>query len=265
MVFSRLLVLGISLILLGFQGHSLARDIPLPAAQAFGFKRVIGPDGVIISFDIAKGYHLYLERLKIKPGSEAVVLGPVILPEGELVSDPTMGHTRIIRGHVDINVPFLSLPQPPEYGSLQVTYQGCQDAGSCYPPQREAIPLEGVRVSSSAQATPPSECEARSDPDTAGSASEECQIVATLKTESLLSTGLSFLGMGILLAFTPCIFPMIPILSGLIAGQGSRSTPGAHSASRWPMFWRPPSPIPCLGFSPDFLVTIFRPHCRTRR
>ena len=225
MVFSRLLILGISLILLGFHGHSLARDTPLPAAQAFGFKRAIGPDGVTISFDIEKGYHLYLERLKIQPGSEAVVLGPVILPEGEIVSDPTMGHTRIVRGHVDINVPFLRLPQPPESGSLQVAYQGCQDAGSCYPPQREVIPLEGVSVSPSAQATPPSECEARSDPEAAGSASEECQIVATLKTASLLSTGLSFLGMGILLAFTPCIFPMIPILSGLIAGQGSKIDP----------------------------------------
>lgn len=138
MVFSRLLILSVFLILLGFQGHTLARDTPLPAAQAFGYKRVVGADGVKISFDIEKGYHLYLERLKIQPGSEAVVLGPVILPEGEIVSDPTMGHTRIVRGHTEINVPFLSLPQPPEIGTLQVAYQGCQDAGSCYPPPTRA-------------------------------------------------------------------------------------------------------------------------------
>jgi len=222
MALSRLLTLGASLILLGFTSHLLARDTPLPVAQAFGFKRVVGPDGVRISFDIEKGYHLYLERLKIQPGSEAVVLGAIVLPEGEIVADPTMGHTRVVRGHTDIDVPFLSLPVAPEIGTLLVSYQGCQDAGSCYPPQREVISLEGVNVSASVHATPISECDARGLPEEGGSTSDECQIVAALKTENLITTGLSFLGMGILLAFTPCIFPMIPILSGLIAGQGSK-------------------------------------------
>lgn len=222
MAFSRLLVPILTLILALSAAHSLARDNPLPAAQAFGFKWVIGPDGVKIAFDIEKGYHLYLERLKLQPGSPAVVLGKIALPEGEIVNDPTMGHTRVVRGHTEISVPFLALPSPPETGSLLVSYQGCQDAGSCYPPQREVISLEGVNASPQVVASAISECDARGLPDDNGITSDECQIVSRLKSENLLSTGLSFLGMGILLAFTPCIFPMIPILSGLIAGQGTK-------------------------------------------
>ena len=222
MAFFRLLILGVYLFLIGFAGHSLARDTPLPAAQAFGFKRIVGTHGVKITFDIEKGYHLYLERLKLQPGSDAVILGPIILPEGEIVSDPTMGHTRVVRGHAEIDVPFLALPVPPETGTLLVSYQGCQDEGSCYPPQREVIALDGVKISPSISPRTASECDARGLPEASEAPSDECQIVAALKTENLWTTGLSFLGMGILLAFTPCIFPMIPILSGLIAGQGSK-------------------------------------------
>ncbi|MEY4683838.1 MAG: hypothetical protein RLZ25_297 [Pseudomonadota bacterium] len=225
MALSRLIFFSITLILGGFADNIPARETPLPAAQAFGFKSSVGPDGVKISFDIEKGYHLYLERLKIQPGSDAVVLGAITMPEGEIVVDPTMGHTRVARGHQDIQIPLLSLPRPPDAGTLKVSYQGCQDAGSCYPPQREIISLQGAGLSPSLVKTQGSECDAQSFADESGARSEQCQIVDALKSENLISTGLSFLGMGILLAFTPCIFPMIPILSGLIAGHGSKINP----------------------------------------
>lgn len=208
-------------LLINFPAASFARDTPLPAAQAFGFKSTVNSEGVTLLFDIQKGYHLYLERLKFQPGSNAVTLDVIDLPEGERVNDPSLGNTRIARGHQEIKIRFLALPAAPEVGTLKVTYQGCQDEGSCYPPQHETLSLEGVGVSS-APPRPLSECDARGIPEDTGARSKQCQIVDALKAESFLSTGLSFLGMGILLAFTPCIFPMIPILSGLIAGQGSR-------------------------------------------
>ena len=208
-------------LLINFPAASFARDTPLPAAQAFGFKSTVNSEGVTLLFDIQKGYHLYLERLKFQPGSNAVTLDAIDLPEGERVNDPSLGNTRIARGHQEIKIRFLALPAAPEVGTLKVTYQGCQDEGSCYPPQHETLSLEGVGVSS-APPRPLSECDARGIPEDTGARSKQCQIVDALKAESFLSTGLSFLGMGILLAFTPCIFPMIPILSGLIAGQGSR-------------------------------------------
>jgi thioredoxin:protein disulfide reductase len=210
---------------INFPAASFARDTPLPAAQAFGFKSAFGPEGVTITFDIEKGYHLYLERLKFQPGSDSVVLGTIAIPEGEMEDDPTLGHTRVARGHQEIRIPLASLPKPPEVGTLKVSYQGCQDAGSCYPPQKEILSLENVGVTAPQNATTLSECDASGIPEAADSRSEQCQIVDTLKNESFLSTGISFLGMGILLAFTPCIFPMIPILSGLIAGQGSKIDP----------------------------------------
>lgn len=208
-------------LLINFPAASFARDTPLPAAQAFGFKSSVNSEGVTLLFDIQKGYHLYLERLKFQPGSNAVTLDVIDLPEGERVNDPSLGNTRIARGHQEIKIRFLALPAAPEVGTLKVTYQGCQDEGSCYPPQHETLSLEGVGVSS-APPRPLSECDARGIREDTGARSKQCQIVDALKAESFLSTGLSFLGMGILLAFTPCIFPMIPILSGLIAGQGSR-------------------------------------------
>ena len=208
-------------LLINFPAASFARDTPLPAAQAFGFKSTVNSEGVTLLFDIQKGYHLYLERLKFQPGSNAVTLDAIDLPEGERVNDPSLGNTRIARGHQEIKIRFLALPAAPEVGTLKVTYQGCQDEGSCYPPQHETLSLEGVGASS-APPRPLSECDARGIPEDTGARSKQCQIVDALKAESFLSTGLSFLGMGILLAFTPCIFPMIPILSGLIAGQGSR-------------------------------------------
>jgi len=225
MALSRLFALVIPSVLLTFAAIGFARETPLPAAQAFGYKSAVGPHGVTITFDIEKGYHLYLERLKFQPGSDAVVLGAIAMPEGEIVVDPTMGHTRVARGHQEIQIPFVALPKPPEVGTLNVAFQGCQDEGSCYPPQRESISLKDAGISPSLSATPISECDARGLPEPAESRSEQCQIVDRLKSEDFLSTGLSFLGMGLLLAFTPCIFPMIPILSGLIAGQGSKLDP----------------------------------------
>jgi thiol:disulfide interchange protein DsbD len=225
MALTRLLLIGISLIFLSQSQLSVAREIPLPASAAFGFQSVIDHDGVKISFDIQKGYHLYLERLKIQPGSDAVVLGAFAMPEGEILVDPTMGHTIVARGHQEIRIPLLALPKPPEIGTLKVSYQGCQEAGSCYPPQRELISLVGAGPLPSMTPIKDSECDARALPDAPGARSEQCQIVDALKTETFFTTGLSFLGMGLLLAFTPCIFPMIPILSGLIAGQGTHINP----------------------------------------
>lgn len=225
MVLSRLFALVLSGILLNFACPAIAREIPLPAAQAFGFKSSVGNDGVTITFDIEKGYHLYLERLKFQPGTDAVVLGTIAMPEGEIVADPTMGHTRVARGHQEIRIPLIALPKPPEVGTLMVSFQGCQDAGSCYPPQRETVSLETAGRAPSVSATPISECDLRGLSAEADARSQQCQIVDHLKNENFITTGISFLGMGILLAFTPCIFPMIPILSGLIAGHGSSIGP----------------------------------------
>lgn len=225
MALYRLPLLVFLFVTLNFSGVSTAHELPLPVKEAFGFKSEVNGQRVRLTFDIQSGYHLYLERLKIQPGIEGVELGSIQMPEGDLVADPIMGHTRVARGHQEIQIPILALPTPPLVGSVKVTYQGCQDAGSCYPPQHELLELEGAGLSPSMKATPVSECEARGLPDESEPRSEQCQIVDALKAETFLSSGLSFLGMGILLAFTPCIFPMIPILSGLIAGQGSKINP----------------------------------------
>lgn len=211
---------------------SLGRDVPLPTDQAFGYQSQINQDGVHILFKVAPGYHLYLQRLKIAKGSDGVEVGVPLIPEGEWTDDPAMGKTRVLRGSLDIKVPITALPTPPAPALLQVKYQGCQDEGSCYPPQNVMVDVSSAPITSDKGPIIASECEARGIAGESELRSEQCRIVDALKQEDFFSTGLSFLGMGLLLAFTPCIFPMIPILSGLIAGQGQKiSTKRAFTLS----------------------------------
>ena len=204
---------------------TFGREAPLPIDRAFGYHTEVTANGLHVLFDIAEGYHLYLKRFKAEAAHEEVLIAAPIIPEGVMVDDPMMGKTEIIRGHVDIRVPILKLPNDPLNARIRIVYQGCQDEGSCYPPQRDIVDIHEAGLSDAKNAASVTECDNPSEGDAKDGRSEQCKIVDALKKESLLSTGLSFLGMGLLLAFTPCIFPMIPILSGLIAGHGKKIDP----------------------------------------
>ena len=223
-------LIGLIFTLVGLLGPlvAAARENPLPKDQAFhGGARLEGSQ-VVIAFDVAEGYHLYKARFKFTPSPKDVALGTAILPQGLLELDPEMGETEVYRGHVEIRVPVLSAALP-EASFLDVTYQGCQDGGSCYPPMHLKVDLKGIdppRGLSSGHEPPVNECSASSPEGFLNPppASEQCRIAEALKKDSLWLTAASFLGMGLLLAFTPCIFPMIPILSGIIVGHGQRLT-----------------------------------------
>lgn len=219
---------------LGFTSDAVAL---LPADQAFGVSAEMADDQKVrLKFEVAKGYYLYRDKIKVEAkGPKGLSLGSLVLPEGEAKNDPEFGLVQVFHhpfvASLTVNLERQRVPQP---FSLEISFQGCADRGVCYPPMKSIQRVDpSVIVPESSPAPAPSFAiseGSRSNECVVGPPrgfveenpiSEQCGIVERLQRESLWVTALSFLGMGLLLAFTPCIFPMIPILSGLIVGHGA--------------------------------------------
>jgi thiol:disulfide interchange protein DsbD len=143
-------------------------------------------------------------------------VGEPSFPIGHSKHDANFGDVEIYRDHLDVEV--LVQRQEPKLNKLmlEVTFQGCADVGVCYMPIQKTVALDLSDESFSWWGV-------TSTPDqVAPFISEQNRIAASLKTGSVWLIMLSFLGFGLLLAFTPCIFPMLPILSGIVVGQGSK-------------------------------------------
>jgi thiol:disulfide interchange protein DsbD len=190
----------------------------LPPEQAFRFSvEPAGPDQVRLHWTIAEGYYLYRDRIKLSGESQLVKLGAVQLPKGLPHQDDYFGAQEIYRDSLTATVPYTRASPAPGRLALKVSYQGCADKGLCYPPQvRELdleIPAAGAGAVSGGSA------------GSAAPASEQDRLALLIREGNLLLVVASFFGFGLLLAFTPCVLPMVPILSGIIAGDGDRVTP----------------------------------------
>jgi len=185
----------------------------LPPEEAFAFSaRVIDAGAIEVRFMIAEGYYLYRERLTFAAeGNPAVHLGAAELPPGAKHRDEFFGDVQTYRKEVRVRVPV----QGTGAFDLKVVSQGCADAGVCYVPMeskaRLVLAAAGPGFSEGAGA-------AQGEPRLSIFASDV--EIARLFEGNLGLVLASFLGFGLLLAFTPCMLPMIPILSGIIAGEG---------------------------------------------
>jgi thiol:disulfide interchange protein DsbD len=181
---------------------------------AFALSHKLNDQQLALSWNIAKGYYLYQDRLKIngKP------IDKNLLPKAELKNDPVFGDVMIYKYHVDANIPRKDLS-----GDVKIEWQGCADAGLCYPPQKLTINLPATSI---ATPTPiiDNQPQANSVKESTQPLSETDQIAGMLANDSAWITIAFFFGIGLLLAFTPCVFPMIPILSSIIVGQGTKIT-----------------------------------------
>jgi thioredoxin:protein disulfide reductase len=189
----------------------------LPADQVFHVTATAaGAHAIRLDWWIRNGYYLYRTRLKV--GADGgVAVGPLQLPTGLIKMDPYFGREEIYRNAVSGTV---SVPGQAHALSLQVTYQGCADAGLCYPPITKilavALPPAGAAAAGSG-----------GSPDTSGSAlSDQQGYASAARSGSLLAMIAAFYGAGLLLAFTGCVYPTIPILSAIIVGQGRKVTTG---------------------------------------
>lgn len=194
-------------------GLSVHQSDLLPAEQAFQFlAEVKDANTIAVSWRIAEGYYLYREKFKFELlDSPGVRLGDINPPHGEPKEDEAFGRVELFHDEVAFELPLLREQAGTSTLYLKAHFQGCAERGVCYPPMEQTVTLE--LPASSAATTKPSAA-------AAAVPSEQDRIAHALHGSSLWLTVLSFLGFGLLLAFTPCYFPMIPILSGIIVGGG---------------------------------------------
>ncbi|WP_455380628.1 protein-disulfide reductase DsbD [Acidihalobacter prosperus] len=197
--------------------------------QAFKFSLQTGPNGNLIAhWYITPGYHLYRDQIKFKlEKGKGLSLGKIRLPHGKSVNLPVLGQTLVYDHPFSVQLPVKRTSEATQKGTLQVRYQGCADKGICYAPITKQVaftlkPGQGAGSTANHVKTqgsgPPN-----SQGSSLSSTNEQDKLAYFLLHKPLwMSLGLFFL-LGLGLAFTPCIFPLFPILSGIIIGQ--RETP----------------------------------------
>lgn len=166
-----------------------------------------------ISYEIAKGYYLYRDKFRFRVDGETVTLGTPTFPKGKEHDDENFGKVEVYYKTVAIRVPVERMSSGPLPLKLNVTSQGCADAGVCYPPQTQPLSVELPDPASAPVASA-----APADGDESG------KIADTLKNAGFWTSLAFFFIAGLGLSLTPCVFPMIPILSGIIAGQGHKNS-----------------------------------------
>ncbi len=218
---------------LGF-GNGLFSDPEfLPVDQAFRFNSTLSDDQLILSWDIEDGYYLYKERFKFSIDETKASLGTESYStQGDLKDDPNFGQVTVFHSNVVITLPVKNaqLSELP----VQITYQGCADAGLCYPPQtKEALFIKASSSNGSTLAPKsPADPSARSFNESQSADYNSANgIFSFIQSASLPAIiGIFFL-LGVGLTFTPCVFPMIPIISSIIAGQKNPTAMKSFSLS----------------------------------
>ena len=202
--------------------------------EAFQFNFDQTENTVNISFDIAPGYYLYRHQFKFK--TERASIAEVVLPVGKDHEDEFFGVQQIFTDNLNFTINVESTEENP---IITVRYQGCAEKGLCYSPTKKTIYLKTFssntsdvlaaittnnNASSDNKADLASEnLNTRSETKTTNQ-SEQHQLADMLKQDSLWLTLVAFFIGGLLLSFTPCVFPMYPILTGIIVGQGNQLT-----------------------------------------
>lgn len=179
--------------------------------QAFQVKLdVASPTHVVASFTVAPQYYLYQDKIHfvVKTPSD-LKISTSDFPVADIKQDPNFGKMKVYHHDFAANLTLSRAIKPDETVEIAVDYQGCSEKGICYPPQNKLIKL-GAGVAPTSLAAP--------SPAVAGN-DEDSQIRNALQGGRFWVVVATFFGAGLLLALTPCVFPMIPILSGIIAGQ----------------------------------------------
>lgn len=194
----------------------------LKVDEAFSFNFHQQGNQLTITFDIAEGYYLYRHQFKVKPANATIA--KVILPAGEDHEDEFFGVQKVFKESLAFT---LSIENTKNNPTVTIRYQGCADKGLCYPPTRKTVELSKVVANSTnvLNALTGNLTTTGSIPEDASiKKSEQHQLADMLKQDSLLLTLIAFFVGGLLLSFTPCVFPMYPILTGIIVGQGKNLT-----------------------------------------
>ncbi|NND55449.1 MAG: protein-disulfide reductase DsbD [Gammaproteobacteria bacterium] len=201
----------------GLAGLITGSDNPnadvLPADQAFvADLRLLDAFTLEVRWDIAPGYYLYRKDFAVS-GPDTIRVGKLQLPEGIIENDLEFGEVEVYFNSVVFTAPLSRTPAA-QTAEFVLAYQGCKQGSICYPPatvkRSVELPEATAAEAAAAAGVPP--------------VSEQDRLFAVIADGSLLTMMSVFLGLGLLLAFSPCCLPMVPILSGIIAGQGDNIT-----------------------------------------
>jgi thioredoxin:protein disulfide reductase len=196
----------------------------LEPEKAFRFSaRLVDPGQVEVHYEIAPGYYMYRDKFHFDAAPAAVALSSPQLPPGKIKKDEFFGDVQIYRGDLRFVLPLTVAGEQISRFSLKATSQGCADAGVCYPPQEQKadIVLAAFSTASTNSGTSPF---LQPGPGSAPLPKSEDALIADLFKGGFWLLVLSFFGFGLLLSFTPCMFPMIPILSGILVPHGEHLT-----------------------------------------
>jgi len=214
-------------------GVDTAEDTLLPPDQAFKVTASSDRGDLVVQFDVADGYYLYKDKLEFSSNTHS--LSAPSLPEGKLKDDAYFGASIVYRNA------FEALLQAGGEGAgdtliLETKYQGCADAGVCYPPQLKKFELSVAGLMSSASAQTAGQAAVEAKPVQGDSAAGAKPVKAVTQEAALRSDAgpdsndalwwvlvTAFLA-GVGLTFTPCVLPLVPILSSVIGGQGPNLT-----------------------------------------
>ena len=204
--------LALLVLLFGFLSPLRAADFLDPKVAFQPQATRLDAQTIEVRYTIAKGYYLYKDRFKFS--ANGVSFGAPVLPPAKMKKDENFGDVEVYFNEVVIR-----LTAAPGSGvglenlqTLDAVSMGCADGGICYPPQTQTV---GVSAASPGSAGQP-----------ATSGNEQDRIADLLKDASLIGVLLSFFGFGLLLSLTPCVLPMLPILSGIIVGHGHHVSRG---------------------------------------
>jgi thiol:disulfide interchange protein DsbD len=208
----------------------------LKVDQAFSFNFDQQNNLLHISFDISEGYYLYRHQFRFTANNASY--STIDLPIGIDHEDEFFGIQQIYKRQLKFT---LNIEQANEDASITIRYQGCAEKGLCYPPTKKVITLDSVLAHNSSndnaavfsaltKVSDNTSLAADKTKNTSVSSnqvtpsSEQHQLADMLKQDSLIVTLIAFFVGGLLLSFTPCVFPMYPILTGIIVGQGKALT-----------------------------------------
>ena len=229
---------------------SAKQAVFLPPDQAFALSVTVLNDSTLqADLKITPGYYLYRDKVGFDIASEVartagVSVASVIMQKGEMKFDQNFGNMEVFHQSFPAEIKLARSGKGAQTFTLDATYQGCSDAGLCYPPINKQFSLTLPAGENLSATVPPTKVAAKINPATSTAQqnsaalpptdsvimsrenppSEQSQIAKLFKQGSFWLIVSFFFGAGLLLAFTPCVFPMVPILSGIIVGRGHKIT-----------------------------------------
>ncbi|MET0282338.1 MAG: protein-disulfide reductase DsbD [Steroidobacteraceae bacterium] len=208
--------------LTGLSGVSGAEDL-LPADEAFKVGAfATAADRVEVIFQVHPGYYLYRSRMKFKVADDQpAAVGTPELPTGDIKTDQYFGEQEVYHHDVTAKLPVSRGAREAFTLAVQVSYQGCAEAGLCYLPTTKTFNID-MPAATTVVALPAV--------GAGGYVSEQDRLAGMIRDGNIVLMAGAFFLAGLLLAFTPCVLPMVPIVAGIIAGQGSGVTRGRSFA-----------------------------------